>query len=44
MLNLTLGKPFSLVVYLAYFDHLIELDLLLVGSLDLCVHNAIMVA
>ena len=41
LLNLICGNPFSLVEYLAYFDHPIELDILVAGSLDLFVHNVI---
>jgi hypothetical protein len=41
LLNLTLGEPLALVKKLPCFDDLIELDVLLVGSLHLGVHDLI---
>ena len=41
LLNLVPGELLSLVKELACFDNSIKLDLLLVGVLDLCVHNLI---
>jgi len=41
LLNLVPGEPFSLVKEFAYFDNLIQLDMMLVGVLDLCVHDSI---
>ena len=41
LLNLVPGEPLSLVKELACFDNLIQMDLLLVGVLDLGVHNLI---
>ena len=39
--NLVPGEPLFLVKELACFDNLIQLDILLAGVLDLCVHNPI---
>jgi hypothetical protein len=41
LLNLTPCEPLSLVKKLPYFDNLIELDVLLAGSLHLGVHDLI---
>jgi hypothetical protein len=41
MLNLTPGEPLSMVKTFPYFDDPIELDVLLVGSLHLGVHDLI---
>jgi hypothetical protein len=41
LLNLALGKPLALVKKFPYFDDSIELDLLLVGSFHLCIHDLI---
>jgi hypothetical protein len=41
LLNLTPGEPLALVKEFPCFDDLIELDVLLVGSLHLGVHDLI---
>jgi hypothetical protein len=41
LLNLTLGEPLALVKEFPCFDNLIELDVLLVGSLHLGVHDLV---
>jgi hypothetical protein len=41
LLNLASGEPLSLVQELPCFDNMIKLELLLVISLDLCVHDLI---
>ena len=44
LLNVVPDEPLALVKELAYVDNSIYLDPILVGVLDLCVHNSIICA
>jgi hypothetical protein len=41
LLNLTLGEPCALVNKFSFFENLIELYVMLIGSIHICVHDII---